>query len=56
MFVGLYDAIYDISRWGIFVLRDSSSEDIFATILAEALPILGIGMLVMVYFAVCWNF
>ncbi len=40
----------------IFALRGSSSEEIFAVILAGPLPILGIGMLVMVYFAVSWTF
>lgn len=40
----------------IYALRDSSSEEIFVSILGGPLPIIGIGMLVMVYFAVCWTF
>ncbi|MCP9761781.1 hypothetical protein [Lacihabitans soyangensis] len=40
----------------IFALRDSDSSEIISAILAGPLPILGVGLLVMVYFAVSWCF
>lgn len=40
----------------IFALRDSDSTEIFAAIMAGPLPILGVGLLVMVYCSVSWVF
>jgi hypothetical protein len=40
----------------IFALRDSSSTEIFAAIIAGPLPILGVGLLVIVYCSVSWVF